>query len=614
MSIHRNLMTVCFAAVFALGLGACSSSSDDDPPEVAVTEPEPMPEPEPEPAGPTDLEETQMAAKAAADAAMASSTAADTAAMGAEEATANIATLQTGGTAMMAAMDARKYAKMAMAEYDKAKMASDAAAAATTSADAEAAWRNAENAKDAAAAAQAMASEHAMAAEKAAKMELHIDGTMKSVGDGEDKSSVDASMGMLTTTNDDGSKTITGMVGGTVRDVAAIPGRMFTDKGTATVAPDDAYRQAVEARKLTIGKMVDTSDDKARVSLVDSYAGSKKVRVYVEASTDIGTGTDPDSDATPANFHIRTDSKGMSGQSITDLASIPATLNEATTKDIHKLRSVGEYYKADDKTPPVDANSDATDTDDFILSYSDEVEAATTKGTEVLSYVVPGAGTDPDKTWYVVEVSRTVDTANKHTTVTYRHVDVTAAAAPDDRDTNPAPQQVGVTASIPMAVKYSHIHFGVWAGLGKAEKDGTQKLAGLGIGFVQNIGEGMPTGQGIGMATFKGDWVAAVQPMHSDSVNLEDGAATLTANFAKGTVKGVLDKLATLEGDLSGYGFSGTKATAISHPDLDADGTFEGEFSGGIYGPAGDEAAGVFDFAGGEAGSFRGAFGGTSKP
>ena len=29
MSKHRNLMTVCFAAVFALGLAACSSSSDD---------------------------------------------------------------------------------------------------------------------------------------------------------------------------------------------------------------------------------------------------------------------------------------------------------------------------------------------------------------------------------------------------------------------------------------------------------------------------------------------------------------------------------------------------------------------------------------------------------
>ena len=41
--------------------------------------------------------------------------------------------------------------------------------------------------------------------------------------------------------------------------------------------------------------------------------------------------------------------------------------------------------------------------------------------------------------------------------------------------------------------------------------------------------------------------------------------------------------------------------------------TFAGEFSGNIYGDKGEEAAGVFDFAGGEAGSFRGAFGGTNQ-
>lgn len=49
MSIHRNLMTACFAAVFALGLAACSSSSDDDtPPDMTMT-PDPMPEPDPKP-------------------------------------------------------------------------------------------------------------------------------------------------------------------------------------------------------------------------------------------------------------------------------------------------------------------------------------------------------------------------------------------------------------------------------------------------------------------------------------------------------------------------------------------------------------------------------------
>ena len=68
-----------------------------------------------------------------------------------------------------------------------------------------------------------------------------------------------------------------------------------------------------------------------------------------------------------------------------------------------------------------------------------------------------------------------------------------------------------------------------------------------------------------------------------------------------------------LEGTLDGNGFSGMTATQISHADLDGSGDFEGEFSGNIYGEKGEEAAGVFDFAGGEAGSFRGAFGGSNQ-
>ena len=126
----------------------------------------------------------------------------------------------------------------------------------------------------------------------------------------------------------------------------------------------------------------------------------------------------------------------------------------------------------------------------------------------------------------------------------------------------------------------------------------------------------MTSNVGVGKATFNGDWVAVVQRQNSESAgafNMYDGAASLTADFGKGTVKGVLTGLATLEGDLSGNAFSGTKATAITHPDLDAKGTFAGSFSGGIYGPDGDEAAGVFGFSGDEAGAFRGAFGGTSK-
>ena len=56
-----------------------------------------------------------------------------------------------------------------------------------------------------------------------------------------------------------------------------------------------------------------------------------------------------------------------------------------------------------------------------------------------------------------------------------------------------------------------------------------------------------------------------------------------------------------------------TATVASTHADLDHSGDFEGEFSGGIYGPAGTEAAGVFDFDGEEAGAFVGAFGGTNQ-
>ena len=52
------------------------------------------------------------------------------------------------------------------------------------------------------------AGEKSKGAVKYAMTELMIDGTMKSVGG----SSIDANMGMLTVTADDGSKTITGEV------------------------------------------------------------------------------------------------------------------------------------------------------------------------------------------------------------------------------------------------------------------------------------------------------------------------------------------------------------------------------------------------------------------
>ena len=110
-----------------------------------------------------------------------------------------------------------------------------------------------------------------------------------------------------------------------------------------------------------------------------------------------------------------------------------------------------------------------------------------------------------------------------------------------------------------------------------------------------------PSAHVIGTATYSGDWVAVVQTdafrqlegcLQLDSDN---GAATLTANFDKDEFTGDLDGLAMLEGTLSGNTFAGTDAAVRSRADHGfVRATFEGSFSGAIYGPDGAEAAGVF--------------------
>ena len=56
-----------------------------------------------------------------------------------------------------------------------------------------------------------------------------------------------------------------------------------------------------------------------------------------------------------------------------------------------------------------------------------------------------------------------------------------------DATTGGTAEEAHLTATIPDPAGYKHIHFGVWAALGEAAKDGTQKIANLGIGFVQNF-------------------------------------------------------------------------------------------------------------------------------
>lgn len=247
--------------------------------------------------------------------------------------------------------------------------------------------------------------------------------------------------------------------------------------------------------------------------------------------------------------------------------------------------------------------------------------AATAKAQQVYSFVDDNTDAANPTTHYVVKNTTTATTdAAGETTTAFSYSDVAIHVAVD-RDGITGDENVFVTAALPAPKSYSHIHFGAWASLGEAAKDGSQKIAGLGIGFVQSIGDGM-TGadmQNAGTATYNGNWVATVQEAHPDgegTINLLDGGATLTANFDKEEITAMLANLATLKGDISGNTFSGDAASGIDGMHgLDSDATFTGSFSGGFYGAKNAEAGGIFDFAseGNEGGAFVGAFGGAKQ-
>ena len=215
MSTYKNLMTVCAAVVLAFGLAACGSS-DDDTAEAPVMEmPEPVPEPDP---GPTDLEETQTAAAAAAAAAMTASDNAAESASSAADATMTLATLQTGDDSNSDAMGGREAAyggrcsrrRTRRMRRARPRMLPQQRRRRRPAMRRKTAWSDAGGSPRSCQSVQRDDSlpHMADAAIAAAMTELHIDGTVKSVGDSSGRrrprspalSSIDADMGMLTTT------------------------------------------------------------------------------------------------------------------------------------------------------------------------------------------------------------------------------------------------------------------------------------------------------------------------------------------------------------------------------------------------------------------------------
>ena len=620
--LTRSLLAACSIVALSAVMYGCVHNGGDDAPATDMSgTPEPMPEPMPEPAGPTDLEETQTAAGGAAAAAMTASGNAATSASRAGDATMTLATLQTGDDSNSDAMGGRESARASSEAADdaadaasEAADASEAAAAATTGDEAEAAWRVAVNAQVAAEDAAEEAAKMAEQAIEAAKMELHIDGTTKWVdivhddGNVTGMSSVDATTGMLTTGTVRVDRKITGLLIGSEPDHTkeSSEGQHFIQNNGP--ADETKYKQAISDGTVEIGKKLDTSDDKARLLLITHYEGEKKVRVFVDRALDAVM----DPGGTPV---------------------LENSVNEGTLVAGAEATSLGMYYEADDRIIADDAlpivpdvvvtTAAPTATAVFSLDAFDRVKinddmGGPAKGVEVFEITgVNDASGEPVVAHARLERTSTDDAGTE--TEFYQLVDIIAdESMTDGGDADMEGDDLRPTTTIPSATEYDHIHFGVWAMLDDHDqKTNTQDLADLGIGFVQNIdGSGMTERQGVGTATYNGDWVAAVRRQYASdaekgAIKLRDGTATLTADFEENEFKAELDNLATLEGTLSGNGFSGMTATDITHADLDADGDFEGTFSGGIYGPTGSEAAGVFDFDGDEAGAFVGAFGGT---
>ena len=536
----------------------------------------------------------QKAANAAAAAKMAS----DNAAMAVEAAmmaTANLATMQTGSMSKMMAYEAKNAADMAKDAYDAAMKASDAAAAATTT-------EAATTAKDMAKAAQAdaemyagMASESSDGTVKYAAMELMIDDTMKSVGE----TTIDASAPRSEVTSgsgDSAQKTITGLIEEPMTTGMATDGRVAVD---ANLSDEEKYVSpmvnAAERMDLKIGKDVDSADNMARLRIITAYADKQMVKVYSAFTTE-----------------HRSNKKGKivvtaDGGPVPEVADLSDDTNEELT-----LLPVGMFYAAE---PRNDAGTLVPGSVSADSPAGDTVLAAA-KPKQVYSFV--NTEVDADPTVYVVLnlTTDTTDAADMITsTYTYLVVDVHEAVNQDglgDTVDGTGDEMVYVTANLPVSKPYNHLHFGVWANLGDADKAGMQMVDGLGIGFVQSIGDGMTDADmpNAGTATYKGNWAATIQPAVGD-IELKHGAAALTANLDKSTLEADLTGLAMLEGALTGSTFKGTKATVTDNMHgLNAGGDFTGEFSGGFYGPGAVEAGGIFDFSSEDDGAFTGAFGG----
>ena len=157
---------------------------------------------------------------------------------------------------------------------------------------------------------------------------------------------------------------------------------------------------------------------------------------------------------------------------------ITLTPTDETVAVDRPLTSLGLYYQAGEE--------DMLETMDPTEGVAAGATIATgTKPVQVYSYKDAGGVT-------VYAVLHGFETVGAVTTYSYATADIFVNHNPDGAEVmDGMPQMTQVTALLPVARDYSHIHFGVWASLGDASSTGSQNLADLGIGFVQSIGDGL---------------------------------------------------------------------------------------------------------------------------
>jgi hypothetical protein len=528
------------------------------------------------------LQAEKDAASTAYEAAKTASENAATKAKEAEDAKANILPMQTNVESIALAVEAQEAAASARAEYNKAKKNSDDAAAATDLVAALDARREVEKNSEAAKGFEKTATEKSTASQDAAMKEVKIVGKTISVGE----SSINTDATAESRTIDDWT-TITGNINAkTPKHVtAAVTGVAEVQDNPETADTNEARApvHAVAPTTLNLGKTLDDPDDTARLMLITDYVGSKMGKV---ALLDMGESILVESTAVEDINKIH---YGYEGD---DLSRPPL---------ITDLKLVGQYYlirngDGDGSFTSADAvTGDARLVN--VYTFYDSVD-------EIDYHVIL------ESTW----ASPSGEFAGRAFRSVQTHVRVPAngTAPMVEKETK---------ATIPDKSAYKHINFGVWAALNNAEKDGSQSLSELGIGFVHNhSGQGMTAADmpNNGSATYSGSWAASVQGKDMDgdgAIMLEYGDASLAADFSNAMITADLKMLAKLSGSISENTFSGTKASDITHTQLDAEAAFTGKFSGAFYGPKAAEAGGIFDFttADRKGGAFRGAFGADRK-